>query len=181
MMVIYFFIAKFFFRYRRALRKRKQGTSKEQESTGNDEEMAKKADLARVKERATLKHKTISKKLRFYDQTNTKESEVRRTQNVESQKLRTKVDLKEDSDDEEEGQNETKIVDSDDEEVLVKTSASAVPKKTTVTTKRINPNDFVQTEIKDVNQTEYFSDEEGDEDEQDAFTADIATFDSGIE
>ena len=49
--------------------------------------MAEKADFARVEERATLRHKTVSKKLRFYDQTNTKESAVRRTQNLESQKL----------------------------------------------------------------------------------------------
>ena len=52
--------------------------------------------LARVEERATLRHKTVSKKLRFYDQTNTKESEVRRTQNLESQKLRAKVDMNKD-------------------------------------------------------------------------------------
>ena len=57
---------------------------------------------ARVEERATLRHKTVSKKLRFYDQTNTKESEVRRTQNLESQKLRAKVDLNKD-DNEDEG------------------------------------------------------------------------------
>jgi hypothetical protein len=49
-----------------------------------------------VEERATLRHKTVSKKLRFYDQTNTKESEVRRTQNLESQKLRAKVDMNKD-------------------------------------------------------------------------------------
>merc|ERR1711935_966683 len=90
-------------RYRRALRKRKQELAKEQEGAGDDTEvMAKKADLARVEERATLRHKTVSKKLRFYDQTNTKESEVRRTQNLESQKLRAKVDLKNDSDSEDE-------------------------------------------------------------------------------
>merc|ERR1712166_449010 len=61
-------------RYRRALRKRKQELAKEQEGAGDDtEEIAKKADLARVEERATLRHKTVSKKLRFYGQTNTKE------------------------------------------------------------------------------------------------------------
>ena len=49
-----------------------------------------------MEERATLRHKTVSKKLRFYDQTNTKESEVRRTQNLESQKLRAKVDMNKD-------------------------------------------------------------------------------------
>ena len=48
-----------------------------------------------------------------------------------------------------------------------------------ITTKRINPNDFIQTEIKDLNDVE--SSEEEDEEEQDAFTADISTFDSGIE
>jgi len=48
-----------------------------------------------------------------------------------------------------------------------------------VTTKRINPNDFIQTEIKELNDVE--SSEEEDEEEQDAFTADISTFDSGIE
>ena len=71
----------------------------------------------------------------------------------------------------------------DDEEILVKTSM--IPKKKVndqkdVTTKRINPNDFIQTtEIKDFNDVE--SSEDEDPDEQDAFKADIATFDSGIE
>merc|ERR1711971_954327 len=169
-------------RYRRALRERKQELAKEQEGAGDDnEEMAKKADLARVEERATLRHKTVSKKLRFYDQTNTKESEVRRTQNLESQKLRDKVDMNKDQD---EGMDEDdqKIVNSDDEEILVKTSM--IPKKKVnekdVTTKRINPNDFIQTtEIKDFNDVE--SSEDEDPDEQDAFKADIATFDSGID
>ena len=62
-----------YFRYRRALRKARQ----EEKAKNEDPEEANiKADLARVQERASLKHKTISKKLRFYDQTNTKESEV---------------------------------------------------------------------------------------------------------
>jgi len=171
-------------RYRRALRKRKQELAKEQEGAGDDTEvMAKKADLARVEERATLRHKTVSKKLRFYDQTNTKESEVRRTQNLESQKLRAKVDLNKD-DNEDEGMNEDdqQNANSDDEEILVKTNM--IPKKKVndkdITTKRINPNDFIQTtEIKDFNEVE--SSEDEDEDEQDAFKADIATFDSGID
>ena len=91
--------------------------------------MAEKADLARVEERATLRHKTVSKKLRFYDQTNTKESAVRRTQNLESQKLRAKVDLKNDSDSEDETNVKTaKAVDSDDEDVLLKTSAMIAKK-----------------------------------------------------
>jgi len=172
-------------RYRRALRKRKQELSKEQDPTGNDKEMAEKADFARVEERATLRHKTVSKKLRFYDQTNTKESAVRRTQNLESQKLRAKVDLKNDSDSEDETNVKTaKAVDSDDEDVLLKTSAMIAKKNSantgnSVTTKRINPNDFIQTEIKELNDVE--SSEEEDEEEQDAFTADISTFDSGID
>ena len=80
-------------------------------------------------------------------------------------------------------EDDQKIVNSDDEEeILVKTSM--IPKKKVnekdVTTKRINPNDFIQTtEIKDFNDVE--SSEDEDEDEQDAFKADIATFDSGIE
>jgi hypothetical protein len=78
-------------------------------------------------------------------------------------------------------EDDQKIVNSDDdEEILVKTSM--IPKKKVndkdVTTKRINPNDFIQTtEIKDFNEVE--SSEDEDEDEQDAFKADIATFDSG--
>ena len=62
-------------RYRRALRKRKQ----EQEKSANvedDGEADQKAEFDRVKERADLRHKTISKKLRFYDNTNSKESLV---------------------------------------------------------------------------------------------------------
>merc|ERR1712173_462246 len=81
---------------------------------------------------------------------------------------------------------EAKIVDSDDEDVLVKTSTMIAKKNSTntgnnnsITTKRINPNDFIQTEIKDLNDVE--SSEEEDEEEQNAFTADISTFDSGID
>ena len=81
-------------------------------------------------------------------------------------------------------EDDQKNVNSDDEEeILVKTSM--IPKKKVndqkdVTTKRINPNDFIQTtEIKDFNDVE--SSEDEDPDEQDAFKADIATFDSGIE
>jgi len=172
-------------RYRRALRKRKQELSKEQDPTGNDKEMAEKADLARVEERATLRHKTVSKKLRFYDQTNTKESAVRRTQNLESQKLRAKVDLKNDSDsDNDKNVKTAKNIDSDDEDVLLKTSTMIAKKNSketsnNVTTKRINPNDFIQTEIKELNDVE--SSDEEDEEEQNAFTADISTFDSGID
>ena len=106
--------------------------SKEQDPAGNDKEMAEKADFARVEERATLRHKTVSKKLRFYDQTNTKESAVRRTQNLESQKLRAKVDLKDDSDSEEDTTvKPTKTVDSDDEDVLLKTSTMIAKKSST--------------------------------------------------
>ena len=80
-------------------------------------------------------------------------------------------------------EDDQKIVNSDDdEEILVKTSM--IPKKKVndkdLTTKRINPNDFIQTtEIKYFNDVE--SSEDEDPDEQDAFKADIATFDSGIE
>ena len=63
-------------RYRRALRKQRQEQQAKLQGEMNEDDLAKKADLARVEERATLRHKTLSKKLRFYDQTNTKESAV---------------------------------------------------------------------------------------------------------
>ena len=57
------------------MRKRKQEQEKDASAVNDEEKMAK-ADFDRVKERADLRHKTVSKKLKFYDNTNSKESIV---------------------------------------------------------------------------------------------------------
>lgn len=158
-------------RYRRALRKQKQGLLEAQDT----EQVQKKADLDRIEERATLRHKTVSKKLRFYDQTNTKESEVRRTQNLESQRLRAKVVGQQESDDE-------ATEDVDEDEVMAKAASKLIKakKENELTQLKIDPNDFVQASIKEFQED---SDEEleDNEDVESAFKADISTFDSGIE
>ena len=79
-----------------------QYMKQEKEAIANNddnEEELQKADFARVKERADLRHKTVSKKLRFYDSTNSKESNVRKTQNLESQRLKAKRPLEDSSED----------------------------------------------------------------------------------
>ena len=163
-------------RYRRALRKRKQElASKETEDSKVEIE---KADFKRAEERATLRHKTVSKKLRFYDQTNTKESEVRRTQNLASQKLREKRAGNDSDSDDSEKNDEN----GDSEDEIMQKTAKLIKDKASTTqkvTKRINPDDFVQTEIKDFEAMEDTDDE--DQDEKDAFSADVTSFDSGIE
>jgi len=163
-------------RYRRALRKRKQElVSKETEDSKVEIE---KADFKRAEERATLRHKTVSKKLRFYDQTNTKESEVRRTQNLASQKLREKRAGNDSDSDDSEKNDEN----GDSEDEIMQKTAKLIKDKASTTqkvTKRINPDDFVQTEIKDFEAMEDTDDE--DQDEKDAFSADVTSFDSGID
>ncbi len=57
-------------RYRRALRKRKQEQAKAETL---EKDLEKKVDYERAQERATLKHKTVTKKLRFYEKNNSKE------------------------------------------------------------------------------------------------------------
>ena len=47
------------------MRKRKQEQEKDASAVNDEEKMAK-ADFDRVKERADLRHKTVSKKLKFY-------------------------------------------------------------------------------------------------------------------
>jgi transcription initiation factor IIE alpha subunit len=47
-----------------------------QEEDDDDETRLAKADLARVEERATLRHKKVTKKLKFYDKNKGKDSTV---------------------------------------------------------------------------------------------------------
>jgi len=164
-------------RYRRALRKRKQ----EQEKSANvddDGEADQKAEFDRVKERADLRHKTISKKLRFYDNTNSKESLVRKSQNLESQRLKTKRTVDESSSDEEDKKDpkDKASGDNDDVEIFKSVVKPSKSSKEQIF-KSIDPNNFVQSTIKSVDEFKDSEDEE--EDEQDEF--DIATVDSGIE
>ncbi len=61
-------------RYRRALRKQK---AEKAQSEASEQDVEKQVDLERAQARASLKHKTITKKLRFYDKkSNSKESDV---------------------------------------------------------------------------------------------------------
>ena len=133
-------------RYRKALRKSKQS---QKDGQSNEDAMVK-ADFDRTEERATLRHKTMSKKLRFYDQHNGKESEVRKSQNSESQRLRAK---NEQTVDESEGEDDIGHFKS-------VSNKSAVQNRGIATiNQRIDPNDFVQAAIKQD------SESSGDEDE----------------
>ena len=158
-------------RYRRALRKRKQEQEKEAIANNDDnEEELQKADFARVKERADLRHKTVSKKLRFYDSTNSKESNVRKTQNLESQRLKAKRPLEDSSEDDDD--NVDKIKEKD--EVIFKSAKAASAKEKI--SKSIDPNNFIQAIIKPGEEMKDSEDEEDDDEDFDA-----ACFDSGIE
>ena len=151
-------------RYRKALRKSKQ---KEEGGEGDkDAKLLAKADFDRTEERATLRHKTMSKKLRFYDQHNGKESEVRKSQNAESQKLRAK--------------NDQVTIESDsDEDVDHFVSKSSALSKTKMIKQRIDPNDFVQAAIKNDSSNEEENDSEldfdGDVNDEDDNGIDVVT------
>ena len=119
-------------RYRRALRKSKQ------EKTSADPV---KADLERVEERATLRHKTMSKKLRFYDQHNGQESDVRKSQNAESQRLKAKPIVQ--ADEENDDSDDNTISTENMLERLKNQSKKSMP----TISQRINPNDFVQASV----------------------------------
>ena len=147
-------------RYRKALRKSKQS---QKEGQPNDDALAK-ADFDRTEERATLRHKTMSKKLRFYDQHNGKESEVRKSQNAESQKLRAKNDQVMESDSDED-------LDHFASKSSAANAALSKPNRGTLPVKqRIDPNDFVQAAIK--NDSDIESNEEDNESELD-FDGDV--------
>ena len=79
--------------------------------------------------------------------------------------------VKESSSDEEED-----VAKASDEEIVLKVPDDPA----LLISKRIDPNDFVQAAIKEISDIEDSLDEDDDE-ERNAFTADVTTFDSGIE
>ena len=98
----------------------------------------------------------------------------RKSQNLESQRLKTKRTVDESSSDDDEDQKDNAAGINDEEifKPVVKPTKASNEK----IFKSIDPNNFVQSTIKSV---EEFKDSEDEEDEQDDF--DIATVDSGIE
>ena len=98
----------------------------------------------------------------------------RKSQNLESQRLKTKRTIDESSSDDDEDQKDNAAGDNDEEifKSVVKPTTSSKEK----IFKSIDPNNFVQSTIKSVDE---FKDSEDEEDEHDDF--DIATVDSGIE
>ena len=99
----------------------------------------------------------------------------RKSQNLESQRLKTKRTVDESSSDDDEDQKDNAAGINDEEifKPVVKPTKSSNEK----IFKSIDPNNFVQSTIKSVDEFKDSEDEE--EDEQDEF--DIATVDSGIE
>ena len=102
----------------------------------------------------------------------------RKSQNLESQRLKTKRTVDESSSDEEDKTDpkDKAFGDNDDVEIFKSVVKPSKSSKEQIF-KSIDPNNFVQSTIKSVDEFKDSEDEE--EDEQDEF--DIATVDSGIE